>query len=147
MEESDEELDRDAYVQRLAGDLVSKKMAEHRDELIKDLTAVVSSTVSEQVQSFASQLNEHAASASKLAEGVRMLPQMARDASEQFCSDKLDQFQRKFQAQLDGHTIRLRASERRLDEHDTVLQTLKEQIEELRGALALADKAPKPPPA
>eukprot|EP00959_Pyramimonas_sp_CCMP1952_P302947 6338577-Pyramimonas_sp.AAC.1 len=84
-------------------------MAEHRDELIRDLTPVVSSTVAVQVKDFSAQLAEHSLDAGRLAEGVQQLPKMAKDASEQFCSEKFDADQRKFQEQLDRHSIRLRA--------------------------------------
>ncbi|CAK0828819.1 unnamed protein product [Prorocentrum cordatum] len=120
-------------------------MAEHRDELIRDLTMVVSATVSDQIQDFAAQLTEHSRAAGKLAEGLQQLPAMAKQASEQFCSEKLGAFYRKFQEQLGGHSVRLRAVENRLGGHDSELQTLREQIQELRAALAIANVQPKPP--
>ncbi|CAK0824650.1 unnamed protein product, partial [Prorocentrum cordatum] len=144
---SDDEWTKDDYIKQLAGDCVSKKMAEHRDELIRDLTQAVSSTVAVQVKDFAAQLAEHSLDDGRLAEGVQQLPKMAKDASEQFCSEKLDVYRRKFQGQLGGRSIRPRACGNRLDEHDAVLQTLREHIQELRGALALASAKPKSPPA
>eukprot|EP00959_Pyramimonas_sp_CCMP1952_P366182 7669298-Pyramimonas_sp.AAC.1 len=84
-------------------------MAEHRGELIRDLTKVVSATVSDQIQDFVAQLTEHSRAAGELAEGAQQLPAMAKQTSEQFCSEMLDAFYRKFQEQLDGHSARLRA--------------------------------------
>eukprot|EP00959_Pyramimonas_sp_CCMP1952_P124385 2600726-Pyramimonas_sp.AAC.1 len=69
-------------------------MAEHRDELIRDLTQVVTSTVSDQVKDFVAQFAGHSLAAGRLAEGVQQLPEMAKDASEQFCSEKLDAYQK-----------------------------------------------------
>ncbi|CAK0804219.1 unnamed protein product, partial [Prorocentrum cordatum] len=144
---SEDEWTKDDYIKQLAGDYVSKKMTEHRDELIRDLIKVVSATVPDQIQDFAAQLTEHSRAAGKLAEGVQQLPAMAKQASEQFCSEKLDAFYRKFQEQLDGHSVRLRAVENRFDGRDSELQTLREHIQELRAALAVANVQPKPPPA
>eukprot|EP00959_Pyramimonas_sp_CCMP1952_P392593 8226226-Pyramimonas_sp.AAC.1 len=123
MLDSDEEWAKDDHIKEFAGYVISQKMAEHRDELVRDLAAVVSTTVPDQVKNFAYQFVDHDA-ASKLAEGVQQLPRMAREALERFCTDKLDADQRKFQEQLDGYAIRFRACESRLGEHDTALQTL-----------------------
>eukprot|EP00959_Pyramimonas_sp_CCMP1952_P029736 624087-Pyramimonas_sp.AAC.1 len=66
---SEDEWTKDDYIKQLAGDYVSKKMTEHRDELIRDLIKVVSATVPDQIQDFAAQLTEHSRAAGKLAEG------------------------------------------------------------------------------
>ncbi|CAK0796297.1 unnamed protein product, partial [Prorocentrum cordatum] len=144
---SEDEWTKDDYIKQLAGDYVAKKMAEHRVELIRDLTNVVSATVSDQIQDFAAQLTKRSRAAGQLCEGAQQLPAMAQQASEQFCSERLDAFHRKFQEQLDGHSVRLRSVEHRLDGHDSELQALRGQIQELRDALALANVKPKLPTA
>eukprot|EP00959_Pyramimonas_sp_CCMP1952_P132801 2776432-Pyramimonas_sp.AAC.1 len=64
---------------------------------------------------------------------------MCSDASSKFCCDKLGTFVRRFHEQVDGQTVKLRALDTKVAEHDASLNALREQIQELRGALALAN--------
>ncbi|CAK0806112.1 unnamed protein product, partial [Prorocentrum cordatum] len=114
----------DEYIVRIAEKLIADKIVPYRDALVGELVAVVSSAVVQQVQDFGAQLAAHSASAAKLAEGVKHIFSVCSNAPSQFCRGKLGTFARRFQEQIDGQTVKLRALDAKVSEKDASINAM-----------------------
>ena len=79
-----------------------------------------------------------------MGDASRDIPRIAEDATKKFSASKLDGIHRQLQEQGDGLTVRMRGAEHRLDEHDTAIAQMRDEIKQMREALALANTQPKP---
>ncbi|CAK0862225.1 unnamed protein product [Prorocentrum cordatum] len=113
-----------------------------RGTITSEVSSSVSKTVGENHTTFLTMLSAMQAEVAKQATAVEQQVQSA-------LAPRLDAVSRRLQTQIDEHTAQLFAAQTRLDRHDSDIESLRDQVAELRKQLALAAAAPRdeqPPP-